>query len=76
MEYKPLTMTPPRIERLRKITEYEGKATHCLEMAGVALGPLEREGWMELARDWQALAIEAREFDEEIQKISVPNRGA
>jgi hypothetical protein len=69
MEYKPLTMKPARIERLRKITEYEGKAKHCLQMADVALGPLEREGWMELAKDWEELATEARQFDAEMQQI-------
>jgi hypothetical protein len=73
MEYKPLTMTPPRIERLRKITEYEGKAKHSQQMAEAALGPLERQGWLELAKDWQELATEARQFDEEIQQIKVPS---
>lgn len=68
-------MTPPRIERLRKITAYEGKAKHCLQMAGVALGPLERDGWMELAKDWQALAAEAREFDEQMQQINAASPG-
>jgi hypothetical protein len=76
MEYKPLTMTPPRIERLRKIVEYENKAKHSLQMADVALGPLEREGWLELAKDWQDLAIEARQFDEEIRQITSPGLGA
>jgi hypothetical protein len=69
MTYKPLTMESARIERLRKITEFDGKAKHCLQMADVAHGPLERESWLELAKDWQELATEARQFDEEIQQI-------
>jgi hypothetical protein len=76
MEYKPLSLTSTRVERLRKIMEYAGKAKHCVEMADVALGPLEREGWMELAKDWQALATEARQFDEEIQQINASSLGA
>jgi hypothetical protein len=47
MAYELLMMTSPRIERQNHRVRWQGKT----QSADVALGPLEREGWMELGKD-------------------------
>jgi hypothetical protein len=37
---------------------YHSKAARCREWASTALNPRERDDWMKLAAEWEALAME------------------
>jgi hypothetical protein len=64
MEYKPLTMTPPRTHQFNKAKEYRDKASDCYRMAEVAVTELEKKSWLELGDDWTKLAEERTELAE------------
>lgn len=39
-----------------KLDDYRAKAKYCREMAAKVVSPLDKEGWLEQATNWQTLA--------------------
>jgi hypothetical protein len=57
--YKPLSV--PLLERRRLEQKYLAKSDDCERMAATAYSDMEKEAWLELARDWTRLAKELKE---------------
>ena len=77
VSYRPLTTTPPRLERYQKAKAFDAKAAQCHQLAEQAPNALEKEAWVALRDDWLALAKEAVEpavWVEEVQKSCSPQR--
>lgn len=72
MTYKPLTMKPPRLERVQKAKEYEAKGAECDQLAERAYTPFEKQAWIELRDDWVELSKEAKELSLWVEAAAVP----
>lgn len=57
--YKPLSV--PLLERRKLEQKYLAKSDDCERMAATAYSEMEKEAWLELARDWIRLAKELKE---------------
>jgi hypothetical protein len=57
--YKPLSV--PLLERRKLEQKYLAKGDDCERMAAKAYSEMEKEAWLELARDWIRLAKELNE---------------